>query len=229
MRRIICPNPNHKESTASCVVYPTHAYCFGCATRFELTDIGLTSNEPKKQPEDISASLAYIASLPKANVRGISLPVDDRYFYIVWPDFKYYKKRNLRINEGAKYRCPTGISKPLYVPRQTKGQDRLVITEGELNALSLAQIPGDYDICSPGGCGDFKNERYMSFYLTYKKFCLILDKDAAGMGAAIALRAMLLKHSPYIDVRFVEKDFNDVLCQDGKEKLVEMSQRLFTE
>lgn len=33
---ITCPNPNHRDSTPSCKVYPDHAYCFGCGWTWRL-------------------------------------------------------------------------------------------------------------------------------------------------------------------------------------------------
>lgn len=217
------------------VVYDDHAWCYGGCGRIDFKELGIEGESyetvRREPPEDIGASISRIATLPKISYRGLEFPADDKYFYIVWSDGSYYKRRLLVGDGGAKYLCVRGVKKPLFVARETKGQTRLAIVEGELEALSLAQIPGNYDIVSPGGCGDFKTERYLSYYLTYNRFVVLLDRDSAGLSAAIAMKAMLIKHSPYIDVRFKDpkRDFNNVLCEtNGKEKLMEMCKGMFT-
>ena len=229
MKRVFCPK--HKEKTPSLVIYDDHAYCYGGCGRILLSELGIEGESyetvRREPPEDIGASISRIATLPKIWHRGLEFPADDSYFYIVWSDSSYYKRRLLVGGGGAKYLCPRGVKKPLFVARETKGQTRLVIVEGELNALSLASVPGNYDIVSPGGCGDFKTERYLSYYLTgYDKYVIVVDKDAAGLSAAIATKALLLKHSPYIDVRFMDEDYNDVLVNQGRQQLIKITNDL---
>jgi hypothetical protein len=217
------------------VIYDDHAYCYGGCGRILLSELGIEgeAHEPIRRdpPEDLGVSLSRIATLPKIWHRGLEFPADDRYFYIVWSNGSFYKRRLLVGSDGAKYLCPRGVTKPLFVAREQTGQTKLVIVEGELNALSLASVPGNYDIVSPGGCGDFKTERYLSYYLTgYDKYVILVDADSAGLSAAIELKNKLIKHSPYISVMFCKhgEDCNDLLIQGKIQNVSSKVQEKFT-
>lgn len=219
LKRIICPNPLHRESTPSCVIYPTHAFCFGCNTRFDLKTLNIEPGEQEyvENRTNIVAELARINSLPKMAFRGLVLPFDDNSCYLVWPNGDYFIARSRLSNSGRKYLCPTGLRRPLYRARVGTKSDTLVIIEGELEAASLAQVPGTFDIVSPGAATNFNIDRDLKIYLTYRRFYVIVDKDRAGFSAAVAMKAQLLKHTPYVTIVFKdpEKDINDILCQEG--------------
>jgi hypothetical protein len=222
-KRIICVNPEHEEKTPSMIIYEEYAHCFGCGYRVPLSKLGIEVEKEAKprEKEDVERTLAYIAALPVKTVRGLSLPCDDKYYYIVFPGCNYYKKRAFD-SSGSRYLCPSGHAKPLYVPYKTTG-DTLAIVEGELNALSLAQITPLYSICSPGGTSEFGGksfDKYVSFYLTsYKKFVIVTDRDRAGTLAAIEIKAKLIKYTPYVKVILQEPDYNEILQNYGTEGL----------
>jgi len=228
MQRIFCPK--HKERTPSVVIYDTHAWCFGGCGRIELSDLGSVYQQPSSTPPpvDLRADLERINNLPRASVRGLNLPVDGDSYYIVWPEGTYYKRRKFFAEDGSKYLCPRGHKKPLLVARKGKSKENLVIIEGEIEALTLAGINGNYDIVSPGGVGSFKEGSWLNQVLTYKRFCIIVDKDNPGFKAAVELKRVLLKRSPYVDIVFKDKtcDINDILVKHGKEALEKFCERI---
>jgi len=213
MQRIFCPK--HKERTPSVVIYDTHAYCYGGCGRIELSDLGSVyqQSSPTLPPVDLIADIERINSLPRASIRGLSLPVDGDSYYIVWPEGTYYKRRKFFAEDGSKYLCPRGHKKPLLIAHNPKGADTLAITEGEINSLSLATLNPSFAICSPGGVGDFKESLTNSLH--FARYLLILDKDRAGLEAAIRTRELLIKKTPYVEVFLMEKDCNQLL-QEGK-------------
>lgn len=221
--RVLCPR--HQEETPSCVVYDTTAYCFGCNTNIPLEELGLTPDysRPKEPPEDLVKSLAKIDALPRALVRGFNLPIDENGYYLVWPERNYYKYRKF-INSEPKYVGPKGHKTPLYQIK-VKGCDSCVVIEGEFNALSLTRVTVPSDIISPGSAGHFygkDSETLLQFLRNYRKVFIIVDEDGPGVKAAIQLKVKLVAQGqPYTYISLWPKDANDILVQDGEEKLEE--------
>lgn len=212
MQRILCPV--HEEETPSCVVYEDHWKCFGCGASGPLSQLGLEGARavPQRPPVNLEEECARIAALPRASVRGLSLPVDDRGYYILWPCGGYYKHRLFFPRPGQKYIGPRGHKKPPFWARRDAGNKALFLVEGELNALSLAQAPSadGWDICSPGGVGDFK-ESLLPLFTSYTRFCLVLDKDQPGLDAGKKMKDMLVRLTPYVELRLVQPDLNELL------------------
>ncbi len=225
--RILCPF--HEESTPSCVIYPDETFkCYGCGENGNISK--LPGSEYIQVPKggitpniDLEAEIEAIRKLPIANVRGLNLPVDATGYYIVWQGGIYYKKR-FYDDSGSRYLNPKGISQPLLVvePRPVCEKQGLVVVEGELNALSLkeALMPTSWEIVSPGAASNF-GEKHLTFYKEYSRVKIFVDQDAAGAIAAIELKSRLVQHIPTVDVFLLERDFNDRLVKDGKEKLKE--------
>lgn len=226
MQRVFCPR--HKEKTPSVVVYEQFGYCFGGCGVIPLSELGDVRPTVAAPPTDLKSELERIRLLPTGSVRGLVLPIDGDSFYIVWPEGNYYKRRKFFPGDGPKYLCPRGHQKPLFVARKDVSKDNLVIVEGELEALTLATIKGNYDIVSPGGVGNFKEGPWLNFALTYKRFCIIVDRDRPGLDAAIRLKKALLEISPYVSVLLKDKqgDLNDLLVKVGKESLQEFCKNI---
>lgn len=221
MKRILCPF--HEESTPSCVVYHDHYRCYGCNASGPISALGsavVGSSPVRLPPADLQADVARVSALPRAVVRGLSLPVDDTSYYILWPGNAFYKRRKFFPGDGPKYLCPRGHKKPLYFPRQEDRHDTLAVVEGELNALSLASIEPPFDVCSPGGVGDFKESLWPSL-AGYKKYLLILDKDKPGLDAGKKMKEWLVRKTPYVELRLVSPDLNDMLVYGSLKQEVE--------
>ncbi len=222
-KRYICPS--HLEATPSAVVYGDHYFCFGCGARGDVSELGLEKGE-RVEPEyveDLQSSLAYIDSLPRASVRGFSLPCNERGYFLVWPSGNYYKFRASNCdNPGGKYRGPSGHKKPEFVAK-TDNTGILFLVEGEFNAMSLAALELPGTVVSPGGAGDFTSRgrlTNMKEYAKFRRVGIVVDADKAGAIAAIEAKATLATNGcPQVDIFLVEKDFNDVYAEEGKEGL----------
>lgn len=229
-KKYLCPK--HREDTPSAVAYTDHFHCFGCGARGPLSELGIPAGERIEitYVEDIASTIAYIKSLPRKEIRGFPLHYNSRGYYLLWPSEDYYKLRVEGAEAGNKYRGPSGHKKPPFWATRPLSLGRLVLVEGEFNALSLAAIEPPYDIVSPGGAGDFYSrgaERYLKIYARYARVDLVVDADAAGAQAAIETKAKLITLGcPEVKIHLVEKDFNQVLCDEGREGLREYVRKL---
>lgn len=229
-KRYLCPV--HKEATPSAVVYADGFYCFGCGARGPVTDLGL---EPGDKPdvqfvEDIEESINAIKRLPKRNIRGIDVHCNDRGFYILWESPLYYKFRSFTDGTpGGKYRGPSGHSKP-WLTVQSGAYKRIALVEGEMNALSLAQVEPQCVIVCPGGAGDFyaRNAKDgLTFASGFEIVDLIVDDDKAGAQAAIEATSRLrILGVNDVRIHLMKVDFNDVLTSQGLEALREEARKL---
>lgn len=216
-RKIRCPNVNHVERTDSCHVYGDRAYCFGCGWMGRVDGQEMATSAEEPEPENLDSALARIAGLHKRAVRGLELPADESGFYIVWPDGSYYKKRHWE--REPKYVGARGHTKPLFWARHAPG--RLLLCEGELNALSLAEaLP--FAVASPGGVGDFTSRRLEKHYTQisrYDNITIIVDNDAPGAVAAIEALGFLRARGHLVNYLLMDPDANDILASKGKAAL----------
>ncbi len=68
---------------------------------------------------------------------------------------------------------------------------------------------------SPGSATNLVKS--IEYYLHFNRIICILDRDAAGVAAGIDLKRKLLGRGKRMELICVEKDFNDVLQESGKE------------
>ena len=225
-KKYTCPNPNHEDSTPSANAYADGYHCFGCGARGPLSELGLAPGERIEYTykEDIPSSVTRIKSLSKQEIRGFQLHADSLGYYILWGDDSYYKRRIYGAESGNKYRGPAGHSKPPFVAQVTDYSD-LILIEGEMNAMSLALLEPSATVISPGGAGDFYSSRGSKDLEGYSQnfagtIHIVVDADAAGAQAAIETKAKLITLGcSEVKIHLVERDFNDILVQDGKEAL----------
>lgn len=211
--------PRHDDDTPSCEVYENGAYCFSGCGFIPLSELGL-SNEtrPKNRyREDLSTKRSYIASLPRATFRGFEFPYDERGFYLLFPESEYYKQRVFSPGDGPKYRNPSGHAQPLFRTRVLSLQ-RLLLVEGEINSLSLALAFPEYDVVSPGSATEFGSKKTV-FSLTqlpyYDTIIIVVDRDAAGAGAAINAKVAMNNRAKEVHIVFLEEDANQIHNEKG--------------
>ena len=224
LRRVLCPR--HKEETPSCVVYAEHAFCFGCQQSIPLSEVGLSPEDAPEaaEPENIQDKIDEITKLPIANIRGFPLHTDGDGYYLVWPNYVYYKYR--RFGEGPKYIGPKGHTPPVFEAgfRYTGGT--CFVVEGEFNALSITKVAPNFRVLSPGGAGQFYSSKTGRELLTmlkdYDRIIIVADNDAAGAKAAIELKAKCLAQGKWkTSIHLWDIDANDLLVKYGQERLAE--------
>ena len=221
-KKVRCPRPDHKDNNPSVEVYEDHGFCFSQCGRIELAEMGLDKpgKVVERYREDVKAKMAYILSLPVKEFRGFPLPYDNFGYYLVWPKLDYYKLRVLDPNAKTKYRGPAGHRTPLFWARRA-GKEVLCVVEGEFEALSVAAAIPEWDVVSPGGVTQFISDSYLTQFKRYAKVVIATDNDAPGIKAARELTEALTYKVPHL-VRIyksVEKDFNDIFCEQGREAL----------
>lgn len=227
--KIRCINPNHKDSTPSLHVYSDSMYCFVCGYYSNSLEVAIKSGEvtieeikklKEKEPENVEEKIKEIQKLRTSKVRGLHLPSDQTGYYIVWPDKTYYKLR--RYDDRPRYVGPRGVRAPIFWLRSVSLRSKVcVITEGELNALSLKQAFPDhrFDIVSPGSANELS--RHTSFYTRYDKLYIFVDRDPAGVYNGIRLKEALTEKGKRVILVALEKDFNDILQESGTQGIKE--------
>lgn len=219
--------PHHEEKTPSAVAYANSYFSFCCGRFGPLSELGLSPSDRVEitYVEDIAASVDRIKNLPKQEIRGFALHADDLGYYLLWADSTYYKRRVYGADATNKYRGPSGHKKPPFYAQIDGNYRDLALVEGEFNAMSLALLEPPMTVISPGGAGDFYSSRGSRGLEAYASgfvgvIHVVVDADAAGAQAAIETKAKLITLGcPDVRIHLMEKDFNDILVQDGKEAL----------
>lgn len=174
----------------------------------------------KREPEDVEKELVRIQSLPKKTYRSLELPQDDKGAYIVYPNAKYFKRRNFQGQ--VRYTGPKGIKSPIFL--YPGSFEHLVIIEGELNCISVFEVIKNtklnYTLCSPGAASQFP--KFIDLYKQFKRVTLILDKDASGVAFGKETQDKLFKLGKRADLILVDTDYNDVLQLLGPKALIEL-------
>jgi 5S rRNA maturation endonuclease (ribonuclease M5) len=224
LRKINCPSGTHEDSTPSCAVYTDGSgWCFSCSKYFKQLEEPMAEIVPKEK-ENLDDSFKYISTLPLIVHRGLSFPHDNRGYYIRWPNDDYYKMRMWapKLDE-PKYMGAKGHKKPWFYLRHKS--DSCIVVEGEINALSLNELNLGMDILSPGGASNFYDSEMRSTINSFKRYktvIVLVDKDAAGLKAAIEFHKLVKPYCLDVRVKLMEKgqDCNEILVKEnGKEEL----------
>lgn len=227
-QKITCPFhtvQGKQERTPSLAIYPDGYHCFSCGKSGPLSDINTSIKVKPKKVDNIEEKVAYIKNLPKYSIRGLHLHADDSGYYLLWADDSYYVKRYYQPKR-IKYIGPAGHRRPIYVPQADTGK-RLFVVEGELNALSMAEVWGQDTIASPGGVDQFRDKDNLQFYSKFDTVYLCVDKDPPGVLSAFDTKQKLQGKVKNIFIELWERDMNDWLQYDGAEKLkAELKRRM---
>lgn len=216
--KILCPF--HPDRNPSCHIFEDGYFCFVCEAHGPLRDLGATAKPGSlpKPKEDIKASLEYIDTLPRKVIRGLTLPYDDKGYYIVYPNVDYYVRRNWDDSNGRKYYNPAGFGQQLLIAAATMVELPLIVVEGQLNALTIDQAWTGYNgIVSPGAASNFNSRLLVNYCLSYRAVLIIVDKDAAGVMAGLKLKAELHKRGIRSRVHGMKPDLNDTYVEKGQE------------
>lgn len=210
MGNILCTY--HADTRPSMTVYPDGwAHCWVCGAHVHIGEKNVKLH--KKDPTDIESELARIRDLPVEWFRGLRLHKSHQGAYIIWPNVPFFKRRNAQGQ--VRYTAPTGVKPPIFL---YAGNEHLVVIEGELNCMSVkSAYEGPETICSPGAASQFP--KFIQLYKTYSSVTLILDKDAAGVAYGQETKETLLKLGKHCNAVYLDRDYNDILVQDGPEAL----------
>ena len=214
-----------------------HEFCFSCR-----------EYNPNKERPEMNASPTYtpttMGDIPTygsypINSRGITKEVVD-FFNVKMsvdsdgkPESHYYpytkggqtvayKERRL-----PKQFCTHGDFKDtdLFGQSLFSGGRTLVITEGEIDCLSVAQAFKDYKgviypvVSLPSASGTAAVLRSRDWVNSFDKVILMLDQDEAGQ-SALAVLAKMIKPGKARVAQLPEKDANETLMKHGKDKIL---------
>lgn len=143
-------------------------------------------------------------------------------------NFNYYRENeliNVKYRDAEKnFKLVSGAELVFYGLDNIKTMGTIYIVEGEMDALSLHEA-GIYSVCSVPNGASKGNQRleYLDncyeYFKDKKEIILCTDNDKAGL----ALRKELARRLGYYRCKYVDfseyKDANEVLCNEGSEKL----------
>lgn len=233
LRKVSCPSGKHDDRTPSCAVYEDNSmYCFSC-NYYAKGDSKAIIAEPIKEKEDLNERFKYINSLENITHRGLSFRHDNKGYYITWPGETYYKLRSWAVRPGeSKYIGARGHKKPWFGASTHPNSRKLLIIEGEINAISVKEAAEtkEIDVISPGGASNFFDREMKSkveYFRKYATIGVLVDNDEAGAEAAIKFHKLVKPYCSDIRIKLMEKDANTILIDDGKEKLKEFIMGVF--
>lgn len=153
----------------------------------------------------ISFDVAKKAGL-KIGEHRLHIPIRDKDGKILF--FKY--RRAPWIEDGAKYTYDTGATAALFGAERLNDSKRIILTEGELDALALRTL--HYTACSTtGGAQAFRPE-WAEELLKDKDVTILYDADKAGVeGALRVARMMPSAKIAWVPVQY-GKDASDVIA-----------------
>lgn len=206
--------------------------CFACDTAWVHEDYkGEETTEVFKDETWAKADTIPV----KNSIRGISPDIFKQYSYFKTPDDVHcinhydvdgnivaqkfrYKDKTFSWKGNAKAAVPFGMNK------WRSGGKRIVITEGELDCLSIAEaLGGKYPIISVNnGAQAAKRDlkEHLEFINSYDEILLAFDNDEPGKKAVQECSSLFTPGK----VRTVDlgeyKDFNELLQKQGKQGVI---------
>lgn len=222
------------SSDANAIYASGTAYCFSCGN-WSVVDNSICNNRRNQTMRD--DLLNGEAKALKA--RGIPANICSQYNYKIGVDNKgnscqiatYYNKDKQPVAQKLRYKDKTfkfiGENKEALLYGQqlwASGGKKLTITEGEIDALSVAvAFDGKYPVVSiPNGAQGAKKAitKHLEWVSSFEEIYLWFDNDEPGLMALEECVSVLplgkvkvIKHSVY-------KDASDVLINEGKSGIV---------
>lgn len=220
-----CEQSGHDESGDNMAVYDDgHGYCFRCQLYMDKADVELSDSmiaEPVA-PKNFDPIVGTPGNL---SARRISAKVAAEYGYFQKGDQQianYYWKNELvgqkiRTRDKDFYWNPGGkYARELFGQNLCKyGGKMLVITEGEIDAMSVKEVMKTWPAVSiySGSAGAVRDiKANLEFVVSYDKVVICFDEDEPGQKAAKAVAQMLPPGKAYI-TKLPYKDANECLKQ----------------
>lgn len=229
----------HKTSCPACgssdanAVYANgNTHCFSC----NKTKFNDTGTEPAEREYDrsFSSDLVEIELKPLIK-RGITLATVTKFNY-GYANGKqvatYYDENNRAV--AQKFRSPdkdfswignvkasTLFGQQVWAPHPKK---RIVLTEGEIDALSVSQLQENkWAVCSvPNGAAAAERDvrKHLEYLNGFKEVVICFDQDDPGRKAAMAVAALLPPNKAFI-ATLPMKDANEMLTSGRGHELIQ--------
>lgn len=213
--------------------YEDHGYCFVCKGRVNHGPNGetSTSSQRHRRKKKAKSPLLEKERVQALQSRGLYLETCAKYDYFLARDDRNnlvqvapYRDQDGRVS-AQKVRGKDKQFRTTGEFRETQlfgqhlwrtGGKRLVITEGEIDALSAYQILGSWPVVSiPNGAQGAVAaiQTNLEFVESYDEVILCFDQDIEGQKAAKAVSEMLTPGKVKI-MELSEKDANDMLLEN---------------
>jgi twinkle protein len=218
-----------------------HAHCFGCGhyekaePLEEDTDNPFVPAKEERKSKAVFPITGEVKSLPKRDLREDTCQL---FGYRVGEynghpaQFAYYYDPVTRKNVGCKVRFADksflafGLTKksPLYGQHLWKdGGKKVVVTEGEIDALSVSQLQGNkWPVVSiPNGAQSAREafKSNLEFLSKFEEVIIMFDMDEAGRKAAVECAQVLAPGKAKI-AELPLKDANECLTNDRGDEVV---------
>jgi twinkle protein len=118
------------------------------------------------------------------------------------------KYRRFR-GKGEKFKRDAGLDSDLFIIPNPGGNEAVIVTEGEFDAISLTQLGFSNVVSVSTGANAFKPE-WIDFFEPFRKVFIAFDNDSTGERGAEKLAERLGRYRCY-RVRLPQKDANQCL------------------
>ena len=201
-----------------------HTFCFVCQSYSQ------SQNSP---PSQLKHAIQLQGSAERLQKRKISQATCELFkTYKDGPTLRHYYFDEGKVvgaktrTKGKDFRCE-GEVKTLfgmqnYRKKTTKRDTKLVITEGEMDAMAVWEAQPNWDVVSiPNGAPSAKKaiQNNYEWINAYDKIVLFFDNDAAGREGAEAAAGVLPPGKVYIGFLEDYKDASDALQADDTEAI----------
>lgn len=231
---IPCENPECGSSDANALYTDGHTYCFACNTHGKGGDTA-TQVDP---PEDDNETFKVQGVIKALYARRIDQDTCDHFGYRVGKyngkpcHFAYYyddtrKPIAAKLRFEDKSMTTIGQFKKVGLYGQHLCRDKgkmLVVTEGEIDCLTVAQVQGlKWPVVSipNGAAGAEKSFRKnLAFLEGFEKVVIMFDMDDPGIEAAKAAARVLSPGKAYI-ASLPLKDPNEMLLAGRRSEIID--------
>lgn len=230
------PCPKCGSSDACGLFTDGHRYCYSCDSYFPPSKDG--EEEVIYRGKKMAQGLIDISefNINTLKTRGINENTCRKYGYYTGKlDGKpchiacYYDDKGTMVGQKIRYPDKTfsirgNISKVLFGANLWQGDKMIVITEGEIDCLSVSQVQGNkYPVVSiPNGAQAAKKvfEANMEYLSNFEKIILMFDMDEPGRKACEECAKILPMGKAYI-ASLPYKDANDCLTKGASSEIIQ--------
>lgn len=201
-------------------------HCFSCEATYKTEEEGSTMCKKEFKDE----SLIHTSEIT-GKIRGISPEIFKQFSYYRGPNGEHvanmYDKEGKVVAQKSRYKDKTFSWKgkvketvPFGMHLWRSGGKRITITEGEIDAMSVAEaLGGKYPVISlSNGATAAKKDlkKHMEYLNTFDEVVLWFDNDEPGKKAISEVTTLFPPGKVYVVAAGDYKDANEVLTKSGK-------------